>query len=102
MADELRTIRIHGALNRPDSIAGCERELVLFSGLIAITLVLVVKTWAAVGLGIAIWSVGIGALRKMGKKDPVLSKVYLKHIKYKQYYPAHATAFAPGAKHSRR
>lgn len=101
MSQKLRHIPIHRALNRPDLLAGCERELLLVTGLIALTLVVVAFNWMAAITGVVIWVVCVGALRRMAKADPFMSKVYIRHIKYKAFYPAHATPFALGATHSR-
>lgn len=101
MSQELRRIPIHRALNRPDLLAGCERELLLLTGLITLTLVVVALNWIAAIAGIFIWTVVVAGLRAMAKADPYMSKVYLRHIKYKAFYPAHSTPFAPGATHAR-
>lgn len=101
MRQELRRIPIHRALNRPDLLAGCERELLLLTGLITLTLVVVALNWVAAITGIIIWTVVVAGLRVMAKTDPFMSKVYLRHIKYKSYYPAHSTPFALGAIHIR-
>lgn len=101
MGHELRRIPIHRALNRPDLLAGCERELLLLTGLITLTLVVVALNLVAAITGILIWTVVVAGLRAMAKADPFLSKVYLRHIKYKGFYPAHSTPFALGATHAR-
>lgn len=101
MSQELRRIPIHRALNRPDLLAGCERELLLVTGLITLTLVVVALNWVAAITGVIIWTACVAGLRTMAKADPFMSKVYMRHIKYKAFYPAHATPFAPGASHSR-
>ena len=101
MAEELRRIPIHRALNRPDLMAGCERELVLCAGMITGILVFVAMNWLAAIVGIVIFPAMVMALRAIAKADPVMSKIYLRHIKYRPYYGAHSTPFAPGATHAR-
>lgn len=101
MSQELRRIPIHRALNRPDLLAGCERELLLLTGLITLTLVVVALNMVAAITGVVIWTACVAGLRAMAKADPFLSKVYLRHIKYKVFYPAHSTPFALGAMHTR-
>ena len=59
---------------------GSERELFLMIGLIG----------AIVGLC------------AMAKVNPVLNRMYVRHTKYRNFYPAHATPFAPGMRHGRR
>lgn len=102
MSQELRRIPIHRALNRPDLLAGCERELLLVTGLITLTLVVVAFHWLAAITGIMIWIGCVAGLRAMAKADPLMSKVYQRHINYEAFYPAHSTPFAPGFRHSRR
>ena len=101
MAEELRRLPIHRALNRPDLMAGCERELFLSAGMITAILVFVAMNWLAAVVGIVIFPLMVMALRAIAKADPVMSKIYLRHIKYRPYYAAHSTPFAPGATHSR-
>lgn len=101
MAEELRRLPIHRALNRPDLMAGCERELILSAGMITGILVFVAMNWLAAIVGIVILPVMVMALRAIAKADPVMSKVYLRHIRYRPYYAAHSTPFAPGATHAR-
>lgn len=94
---ELRQIPVYRALNRPKLILGCDRELLLMSGLIVATLIFVAATIPSAVAGIAMWFVVFALLRKMGKADPQMRDIYLQHIKYRAYYPARATPFAPPA-----
>ncbi len=90
---DLRTVPIHRALHRPSLILGGERELVLVTGLIAFVLVVVAFSVISAVVGICLWTYGVAVLRKMGKADPMMSQVYLRHIQYQAYYPAHSTPF---------
>lgn len=101
MADQLRRIPIHRALNRPDLMAGCERELFLGLSLTVAMLVFTAMTWVSTITAAVVWPVGIWALRTMAKADPVMSKVYLKHVRYKSYYPARSTPFAESANYKK-
>jgi type IV secretion system protein VirB3 len=67
---------------------GADRELVLLTALAAIILIFVVLTWYAALFGIAIWLVAVAALRMMAKSDPLMRRVYLRHISYKMSYRA--------------
>jgi type IV secretion system protein VirB3 len=80
--------RIHRALSRPNLLMGADRELVLVTGLAAVILIFVVLTWYAAIFGIAIWLVAVAALRMMAKADPLMRKVYVRHIRYKSSYRA--------------
>ncbi|MUZ74771.1 conjugal transfer protein TrbD [Agrobacterium vitis] len=94
MADpgsNLARSRIHRALSRPNLLMGADRELVLLSGLAAIILIFVVLTWYAAIFGLALWLVAIAALRMMAKSDPLMRRVYLRHVSYKSSYRATST-----------
>ncbi|NWO86463.1 conjugal transfer protein TrbD, partial [Escherichia coli] len=61
------------------------------SGLAAIILIFVVLTWYAAIFGLALWLVAIAALRMMAKSDPLMRRVYLRHVSYKSAYRATST-----------
>ena len=85
-----RTVHtVHASLHRPILLAGAEQGLAIFEGtLIAALLVAVGPGWTtlllvALYLGIvhplAVWATG---------KDPMVSGVYLRSLRYAGYYPA--------------
>lgn len=78
--------RIHRALSRPNLLMGADRELVLLTGLAAVILIFVVLTWYAALFGVAIWLVAVAALRMMAKVDPLMRRVYVRHVSYKPHY----------------
>ena len=82
----LQRVRIHRALSRPNLLFGADREMVLVTGLAAVILIFVVLTPISAIVGIAIWMLVIGLLRMMGKADPLIRKVYLRHIRYRSSY----------------
>lgn len=86
--EELRHISIHRALNRPNLFLGGEREWVLFTGLIAFTLIAGVMSLASALVGIIFWFSSLALLRRMGKADPMLSKIYFRQVQRQTYYPA--------------
>lgn len=91
MAETLTSLnrnRIHRALSRPNLLMGADRELVLITGLAAVILIFVVLTVYSVLFGIAVWITIVGALRMMAKSDPLMRKVYARHISYRPYYKA--------------
>lgn len=89
----LRTIPIRRAGNRPSLFMGGDRELVMFSGLLAAILVFASQDWLALFVGIVLWFASLWLLRLMAKADPKLRFVYLRQRRYKPYYPARATPF---------
>lgn len=89
----LRTIPIRRAGNRHNLFMGGDRELVMFSGLLAAVLVFAAQDWLAFALGLGMWFASLWMLRKMAKFDPKLRFVYLRNRRYKSYYPPRATPF---------
>jgi type IV secretory pathway TrbD component len=89
--ENLRRIPIHASLNRPTLLLGGDRELVLGAGLLAGILVFSLGTWWGVAMGIAFWLVSIGVLARLGKADPIIRPVFIRHQKYQNY-------FAPAAR----
>jgi len=90
-ASALSRSRIHRALSRPNLLLGADRELVLLTGLAAVILIFVVLTWYAAIFGAAIWVLALGVLRMMAKSDPLMRKVYIRHISYRPHYRATST-----------
>ncbi len=99
MEDRPREIPIHQSANRPHLLLGSDREMVLLAMLIAACLVFAVMTWWAVLAGLMFWWTSIAVLYRMGKADPLLRRVYVRHIRYRDFYPAksgpHARSSAP-------
>jgi type IV secretion system protein VirB3 len=79
-----REIVIHQSANRPNQILGGDRELILLTILIAISLAFSLATWWGTGLSILFWLAAIAVLQRMGKADPMLRQVYLRH---REFYP---------------
>lgn len=84
----LRRTPLHRALHRPNLVLGGERELVLFTALLAGGLAAVALSVVAVLVGAAVWFGCVGLLRRMAKADPQLSRVYLRQLRYRAYYAA--------------
>lgn len=82
----LQRNRIHRALSRPNLLMGADRELVLVTGLAAIILIFVVLTLYSALLGITVWIVVVAALRMMARSDPMMRRVYLRHVSYRAHY----------------
>jgi type IV secretion system protein TrbD len=87
-ADRPREITIHQSANRPNQILGADRELVLITILTAVSLAFSLGTWWGFTLAIVFWLAAVAVLQRMGKADPLLRQVYLRHIRYQAFYPA--------------
>jgi type IV secretion system protein TrbD len=86
--DRPREIVIHQSANRPNQILGGDRELVLIAMLTAISLAFSLGSWWGVGLSVAFWVGAVAVLQRMGKADPLLRQIYIRHIWCKAFYPA--------------
>lgn len=89
----LRAIPIRRAGNRDNLFMGGDRELVMFSGLLAFALIFSAQELRATVVGLLLWFSALFACRLMAKHDPKLRFVYMRHRKYKPYYPARSTPF---------
>ena len=89
----LRTIPIRRAGNRINLFMGGDRELVMFSGLLAFALIFSAQELRATLVGLLLWSGALFIFRIMAKADPKMRFVYLRHRRYKPYYPARSTPF---------
>ncbi len=86
-----RHIPIHSALHRHAHIMGAERELVMSSALIALLVGVGGLTVVSMLSAAFFWIVAVFALRRMAKADPIMSRVWLRHIKQQDFYPAKAS-----------
>lgn len=98
----LRAVPIRRAGNRENLFMGGDRELVLFSGVVAFALVFAAQEFRATVFGIALWTGALYFLRLMAKSDPKLRHVYLRHRLYQAYYPARSTPFRDNSSRQER
>lgn len=89
----LRTVPIRRAGNRHNLFMGGDRELVMFAGLMAFALVFSAQELRATVVGLLLWFAALYLCRLMAKADPKLRHVYLRHRRYRPYYPARSTPF---------
>jgi type IV secretion system protein VirB3 len=89
----LRAIPIHRAGNRVTLFMGGDRELVMMAGLLAFALLFSAQELRATIAGLALWFGALYGCRLMAKHDPQLRHVYLRHRRYRKYYPARSTPF---------
>ena len=93
-ADRPREIIIHQSTNRPNQLMGGDRELVLVSLLTSVALAFSLASWWGLGVSVA-WYVGaMAVLKRMGKADPLLRQVYMRHIRYRPFYPAKSGVYS--------
>jgi type IV secretion system protein VirB3 len=91
--NQLKSVKVHAALNKPNLLLGGERELMLVVGLFSAVMVFIAMTWQTFIIGVSLWLILSMLLRMMAKADPMMSKIYLRQLKYKDFYLAHSTPF---------
>jgi type IV secretion system protein TrbD len=94
MSEQPRKLTIHHSLIRPVLLLGAERELVLLTAVVAAVLVLSLQRPLFAAAGIALWVAGLAALQRAAKADPQLSRVYLRHVRYRSFYEAQSRVTA--------
>ncbi|WP_294041428.1 conjugal transfer protein TrbD [Thiolapillus sp.] len=87
----LRAVPIRRAGNRENLFMGGDREMVMFSGLMAFAMVFSAQEVRATLFGLVLWFGALYGLRVMAKADPAMRHVYLRHRLYKAYYPPRST-----------
>jgi len=86
-----RTLTIHQSLHRHAHVMGAEREPVMTAALIALLVGVGGLTAISLITAALFWIVAVFALRRMAKADPMMSRIWLRHIKQQDYYPAKAS-----------
>ena len=86
-----RPLTIHQSLHRHAHVLGAERELVMASALIALLVGVGGLTAVSIVSATGFWIAAVFALRHMAKADPIMSRVWLRHIKQQEFYPAKAS-----------
>ncbi len=86
---------VRRSLHRPGLFMGCERELILSVGLLCAACCFVIMTWLAAAFGLSIWFAALALFRRMAKADPLMSHIYIRHIKYRAFYPARSSPWVP-------
>ena len=86
-----RKVDVHLALTRPLLLMGCEREPLPISATLAVTMVFVLGKILFAIVGVAFWVSAVAVLQRMAKADYQMSKVYLRHVRYKTFYAARSS-----------
>src|ERR1700680_3264967 len=89
----LRKVTLHRAGIRPHLFLGGDRELVLFSGLVAAVLIFSCFQFWTILAGITLWLTTLWLFRRIAKADPKMRFIYLRSLLYRRYYPARSTPF---------
>ena len=94
--DQPVTTPIRASLNRPQLLMGGDRDVVValggFCALVAVT----VMSFVSFVIGFVTFLVCTGVLARIGKADPLMRKVYGRHVRYTDFYPAKSGVFRQG------
>ena len=86
-----RPLPIHQSLYRHAHILGAERELVMTTALIALLVGVGGLTAVSIVSAAGFWILSVFVFRRMAKADPIMSRVWLRHIKQQEFHPAKAS-----------
>ncbi|NLZ17984.1 MAG: conjugal transfer protein TrbD [Desulfobulbaceae bacterium] len=95
--DEPRSIPIRQSLHRPELVMGGEREPVMCAALMAIITGIVGAVQAAfvtVFIALAFYFGVVFVFRRMAKADPDMTRVWRRHMGYKNFYRARSPFWA--------
>ena len=86
---------IHQSLHRHNLVLGAERELAMSSALIALLVGIGGVTVISGIAAFVFWIAAIFVLRRMARADPLMSKVWMRHVKQQDLYSAKASRWRP-------
>ncbi|MBU0682727.1 MAG: VirB3 family type IV secretion system protein [Candidatus Omnitrophica bacterium] len=81
-------IPIHKSLTQPVLIAGGERQLVMLISFTSLAIWVAGTNLLALTLALIVWFIGIAFARAIAKGDAHRTKIFIRHVKYHDYYPA--------------
>ena len=90
---------IHQSLTRPMLLAGAERAPALANWIMAAGILFGGGLhWYTIATSALLVTIGHWALTQAAKFDPELSRVYLRHVRYRRFYPPRTSVAAPPAR----
>ncbi len=94
----LRRLPIRRSLIRPLLLAGGERSLVMINTTLIATLLLGVGIYKfTIVATLTLATLGQWCLVQTAKEDPEMTQVYLRHLRYRDFYPAQSSIHAKEA-----
>lgn len=97
----LRRTPFFRVLHRPRLFLGGEREPTLMMAIVAAGLAVSGQNIVTLIVAAVLWFGCIGIFRQVAKADPQMSRVYLRQIKYRGYYPPRSRPYRDDEKSSR-
>lgn len=87
----MNSIPIRRSLHRHNLVFGAERNLIMFSALIAMLVGIGGLTLLSILTAAGFWVCSVIILRLMAKADPIMFQVWLRHIKQQDFYSARSS-----------
>ena len=98
----LRRTAFFRVLHRPRLFLGGEREPTLMMAIVAAGLAVSGQNLVAVVVAAILWFGCIGIFRQVAKLDPQMSRIYLRQLKYRGYYPPRSRPYRDAEASPRR
>jgi type IV secretion system protein VirB3 len=76
------------SLTKPILLLGGERENIILLACLSLSLCTVGRDILSLVLAVIIWIIGVFASKMMAKIDPWATKVFLRSLLYRDYYPS--------------
>lgn len=73
---------------------GGDRELVVLAAIFCVIIGLSLGTFKGFILAVGMWLFFLYWLQKMGRADPLMRRVYLRHVRYASWYSAKAGLYS--------
>ncbi len=87
----MRSVPIHQSMLRDDLVLGGSAIWCFTRALLAVILFVTGMSLVATALALTVWFACLAALRRMAKADPMMSGIWVRHIRQQDYYPAHSS-----------
>jgi type IV secretion system protein TrbD len=97
----LRRTPFFRVLHRPRLFLGGEREPTLMMAIVAAGLAVSGQNLVTLIVAAILWFGYIGIFRQVAKADPQMSRVYLRQLKYRGYYPPRSRPYRDAERSSR-
>jgi type IV secretion system protein TrbD len=88
MMNQKTSTPLLSSLTKPILLLGGERENIIFLACLSLSLCTVGRDILSLVLAVIIWIIGIFSSKMMAKIDPWATKVFLRSLFYRDYYPA--------------
>lgn len=95
-ASNLRLSPIHRSALRPVTFLGVERTpgiLSILAGLVLAYSALLAKSLWILVIAIVVFMALLAAFKALAKIDPLMSQVYIRHVRYRRFYGSRSKPF---------